>query len=416
MAEKASKESKDTKETKTEEKDKAADDKKETIMSTTPSVPPRPVLKVAPVHTPEEIYRFIDLGLGRGLDGTDPTPWLNKGSFQVRNVTFENILGTEEGGALRSYEREISSVHTQQTKIKSSLLVPESPLTIGADAELSRSVSTTRRAVGRKVINRTISFRDNFYDLPVNNTIFGIDPSVQNQFTFEERQNQFTFEERLAQWILDHLQHDESHPKLESHISLEAISGSEKPLEELAHILKHGSRADFKLIAKYCDAFVNNFRITHYVNAIELGAAEYRILTEEEYQTALGVAGSFGIDKLASVVTRQDFSIKKKKHASDLKQIGRIGENGTVDRGSYGEAVVGVKIKPITTLVKMKFLNVALEKALLKFVDSQSDNSGKTLSLIINLLYMIKDIRLILIIYDNSNINKFIIIFITSTL
>ena len=382
MAEKASKESKDTKETKTEEKDKAADDKKETITSTTPGVPPRPVLKVAPVHTPEEIYRFIDLGLGRGLDGTDPTPWLNKSSFQVRNVTFENILGTEEGGALRSYEREISSVHTQQTKIKSSLLVPESPLTIGADAELSRSVSTTRRAVGRKVINRTISFRDNFYDLPVNDTIFGIDSSVQNQFTFEER---------LARWILDHLQDDESHPKLESHISLEAISGSEQPLEELAHILKHGSRNDFKLIAKYCDAFVNNFRITHYVNAIELGAAEYRILTEEEYQTALGVAGSFGIDKLASVVTRQDFSVKKKKHASDLKQIGRIGENGTVDRGSYGEAVVGVKIKPITTLVKMKFLNVALDKALRKFVDSQSDNSGKTLSLIINLLYIIKE-------------------------
>ena len=90
----------------------------------------------------------------------------HKSSFQVRRITYENILGTEEGGAVQSYEREISSVQTQQTKIKTSILVPKSPLTIGTDAELSRSVHASRRAIGRKVINRTISFRDNFDDLP----------------------------------------------------------------------------------------------------------------------------------------------------------------------------------------------------------------------------------------------------------
>uniref|UniRef100_A0A1X7V893 Uncharacterized protein n=1 Tax=Amphimedon queenslandica TaxID=400682 RepID=A0A1X7V893_AMPQE len=111
----------------------------EEIQKTSPDQTPKHFRsKVLPVISQEEIYRYFDLGLGRGLDGTDPTPWLNKTSFQARNITYDNILGTEEGGAVQSYEREIVSVQTLQSKIKTSIVIPKSPMTIGADAELSR--------------------------------------------------------------------------------------------------------------------------------------------------------------------------------------------------------------------------------------------------------------------------------------
>lgn len=358
-------------------------DKQEKAVAAAPDVEySEKIMKVPPVHSSDEIYRYVDLGLGRGLDGTDPTPWLNKSSFQVRRITYENILGTEEGGAVQSYEREISSVQTQQTKIKTSILVPKSPLTIGTDAELSRSVHASRRAIGRKVINRTISFRDNFDDLPFGDAAL---PVVQDDGSRDGNyQNLWTFEQRLAQWIMDKLRHEwseagktgalddgETKPTLES-------SGVVKcPLKDLLHVIERNDREDLRLIKEACKEFVSHFRITHYVSAIELGAAEYRVFTEDEYQTAISVAGSFGIDKLASTVTRQEFSFKRKRKASDLKKIGIIGKDDRVVRGSYGEAVVNVSINSIATLVRTKYLHDQMDKALVKFVELQSDRSGK---------------------------------------
>ena len=68
-------------------------------------VKPKPAQAVL---TEKEMGRMIDLGLGRGIDATNEKPWVNKSSFQVRRVSFDNVIGTEEGGALQSYEREIS--------------------------------------------------------------------------------------------------------------------------------------------------------------------------------------------------------------------------------------------------------------------------------------------------------------------
>ncbi len=64
--------------------------------------------RVCPVLTKKEMGRMIEMGLGRGVDATDASPWVSKSSFQVRRVTFDSVIGTEEGGALQSYEREIS--------------------------------------------------------------------------------------------------------------------------------------------------------------------------------------------------------------------------------------------------------------------------------------------------------------------
>ena len=49
------------------------------------------------VITEQEVDSFQDRGLGRGVDATNHTPWLNKRALQIRKVVFEDIIGTEEG-------------------------------------------------------------------------------------------------------------------------------------------------------------------------------------------------------------------------------------------------------------------------------------------------------------------------------
>ena len=340
--------------------------------------------KVLPVICQEEIYRYVDLGLGRGLDGTDPTPWLNKTSFQARKVTFDNIMGTEEGGAVQSYEREIASVQTLQSKIKTSIVVPKSPMTIGADAELSRTVNSSRRAVGRQVINRTVSFKDDFVDAPRSD-----DAISEHTGGSSDMQNHWTFEQRLAHWIIQKLRSTWQEPISNVSTSItpakclqplvlptETMTGK-CPLADLLYVIDQRRKPDLQVIIKGCEEFLDYFRVTHYVSAIELGAAEYRVLTEDEYQISVSIAGSFGIEKLASIVTQQSFAGKKKNKASELKKIGMFTSDDKVERGSYSEAVVNVAIKSILTLVKTDFLHEAMSTALLKFVDSQSDRSSE---------------------------------------
>ena len=199
-----------------DEKKKVEEKKKPAVKKSTPAAPPPPK-KAEPVFTREDIFRFVDLGLGRGIDATNATPWLNKSSFQVRRVHESNIIGTEEGGALQSYEREVTSVHTQQTSMKNSIVVPQSPITLGTDAEQSRSVSTSRRAIGRRVINRTVAFRDDFVDFPLSGakSFSTAQEETASEIHVHKKQGEtdvsdaqqsiLTFEERLAQWLVQRI-------------------------------------------------------------------------------------------------------------------------------------------------------------------------------------------------------------------
>ena len=63
------------------------------------------------------IMRFMELGLGRGVDVTDPTPWRHKAIYQVRTVTGKNTVETEEGGGERRFRREVRSASETHGKI-----------------------------------------------------------------------------------------------------------------------------------------------------------------------------------------------------------------------------------------------------------------------------------------------------------
>ena len=355
--------------------------------------------KARPVITEDEVPRMIDLGLGRGVDATLASPWSTKSSFQVRAVTKDNIIGTEEGGALQAYEREISSVTTQQSTLKSSISVPQSPISISLEGEYNRSASSTRKAVGKQVINRTISFRADFDDIPqaavhdegksinlkeVDDTDTGsatgnLYAGLRGESTMT-LQAGFTFEQRLAEWILERIlqrwekeslkvSEDDPQPKKPN------IAGVD-PVADIADYLKTASSEEKKSVFNDCSSFVRHFRITHYVSAIELGAAQYKVMSENEYFKKVSTSGTFGLEAVAKFVSSESYSKKTTFKASDTRQIGKI-VNDKVERGSYDEAVVGIKIQPIHTLVKLRYLHLALRRALLDYVDEQGDTTCK---------------------------------------
>jgi len=380
----------DTKSTKTTAKGKTTS---KTTTTTSKSMPK----KAEAVLAAEEIGRMVDLGLGRGIDATSPSPWQMKSSFQVRNCTSSNTIGTEEGGSLQSYEREVSSVHTQQTNLKASVAFPQAPVNIGIDAEQSRSFSTTRKAVGKKVINRTISFRADFHDLPQTHTD---DPNKAKLASAEnlgeavysdqeqerssaDSQNDLTFEERLSRWIIERIVQRESLKKLQLEDEGKPAPPSklhlkgESPVSDLASFLQSSSKDERREIVTDCSDFVHHFRITHYVNAIELGAAQYRVLSETEYYDRVGITGKLGIEAMANFVLSETVSRRRTQKASDVRQIGIIGSDGRVPRGSYDEAVVGIQIQPIHSLLRLRYLQLAMRKALLEYIKVQGDTSGK---------------------------------------
>ena len=256
--------------------------------------------------------------------------------------------------------------------MKSSVTVPQSPVSIGVDSEMSRSSSSSRRAVGKKVVNRTISYREDMHDLPVMNDL----PELARLVSLSLRKGDKgetitpTFEERLAKWICTRLQKAESTETMPD-------DANASDLERLSNIVQKGSPEDRAKVINACREFVYHFRITHYVSAIELGAAEYRVMSTQQYQIQVAVTGKTGVDMVAEGSVTTTATSKRSQKSSSTRKIGTMNTDGTVTRRTYGEAVVGVKSQPISRLVRMRFLQLALQLALVEYMEDQTDNEGK---------------------------------------
>ena len=343
-----------------------------------------------------EISRFVDLGLGRGVDATKPSPWLSKSSFQVREVNFENIIGTEEGGLVNDFETVVESVQQLQTNMSAS--VPASQqVSVGVDAELSRSYSKTKRSVGTKVLTRTISFRADFDNICILRKKLkrGKGSSYREQkhvppqraLTLPEGElakaemeaalqshgddlHKLTFEERLSKWILEHL----TSSQLEELAKLEEkgdLAEEANPIDKMVALTesKIVTRKDLRPL---CHSFAMATCITHYVCAIELGASKYKVISEEEVQTQIKTTGKVGVNSAASVSLSQQGKSSKKNREKQMMKIGVIRECGKVERGTCEEAVVGVKFQPLSSVVvRCTILKKALEAALQRYIDSQ---------------------------------------------
>ena len=337
----------------------------------------------------KDIDIFVDLGLGRGVDGTNPTPWLNKSSFQVREVTFKNIIGTEEGDLYQGFVNEVESTQHLQTNLSAS--VPVSHLvSLGIDSELSRSYSVNQKSVGKKVITRTISFRADFDDIVNSGQTAtdgaageeedeedeGDDEEEKGEANKEERRK--TFETRLTDWILQQKKEEDEfgHQKNEKEDENEANSlVASKLKDKKKDIFANWKEKD---LLEHCYRFVNTFSITHYVYTLELGASHYRVMSEEDYRTKISSKANLGVGKMADIAIGSEGRFGTRKFSSKATKVGHMVKTDdlrdTVKRGETDEAVVGVKLQPISSLVvESAKLRRALQDALQRFINDKQN-------------------------------------------
>lgn len=309
--------------------------------------------------------RMEDLGLGRGVDATKPHPWQSKSSIQVRTINkdCENIIGTEEGGQREYYEEEVNSVLTQQLKTSLTIQEPSNSLTIGVEAEKSRSFTDTRKAVGEKVMTRTVSFRTNI----------------------DENE---TLEKELSKFILDRLQTRqkwEKGRKQSTTLDEEGVENNHlEHLRKLIHKLNMQSD-DLQLILWFCYDFIEHLGVTHYVHTIKLGAARYRVLTTEEYYSKLegSVKTGFEVNKVAKAELKSSAGhTKRDTHTlTKLSEIGRIKDDHTVEMKSPDEAVLEVELKPLHSLIQTRALQLAVKWALERYIKRRESRRGKHVKL-----------------------------------
>ena len=337
--------------------------------------------------------RYELLGLGRGVDITKETPWLEKTAFQVRRVDEKDIVETDEGGLLRGYDELVSNNTTIHYEVRAGIKAPHTPLSIGLDTEYSRNYFSSRHVVGTRVKNRTISFCVDFDDVPklgIKNVKEAKEDILEAKTQFDEESSDYneseeesdtspsptqspiqkatghgffnseSFEKRLCEWLVESLKY--------RGISLK----ENQTLRD--RIYEDCKSADEDILGIENDIFhfLNHFGVTHYISSIELGGLEYRVITEREHEKNVTVGGEGSITHSYGGMessARQTLKLKRKMKLSERKRIGKI-ENDQVFNDD--EEVIGYKIHPISSLVKDPYLQQALRAGIEKYAEMKS--------------------------------------------
>ncbi len=322
------------------------------------------------VISEDEMEHFYNLGLGRGVDATIPFPWKNKRSFQVRSVKFEDIMGTEECGAYQNYTSTVASSTESKVNLKASLSLLHTPVSLGLDSEVSRSSCHTRKTVGTRVINRTVSFRkEGGENIPLR---------VLSDESIPLKNNE-TFEEFVSEWILKRIKKREKFGIL-SMQSQDATTVGEKgtePIQELHDYTSKASKEERKIILGDCDNFIRFFGITHYVSSITLGAMEYQVLTEEDYDNLVSMGANISAMSMATVGGKVSSKRSQSKKTNLTHQIGKIRDQRAA-RGTYDEAVIEIKIQSILPLIQENYLlQLAFHKVIEDYIEDSINDSSK---------------------------------------
>ena len=328
----------------------------------------------------EDVGYFVDLGLGRGVNATDEKPWLNRRTFQVRHVTKSNIIGTEEGDLLKGFVNEVESTQLLQANLRAS--VPASEVVkIGIDSELSRKISESQKSVGEKIITRTISFAANVDDDDCDD----VTESQSESKKGHEESSTHSFESLLVRWIDKKKQEADKYD--DDGMSYEIFyPGYEQEKDDTL---------TEKEIVDYCSEFISEYSITHYVHSLELGASYYFTVSEKKFETKVkSKISATGQGAGAAITTEGGLNKKKLQQevtvigrmtplSKDMKEVagGSASQDWTVVRGTTDEAVVGVKLKPISSLVQKNLkLREVLQHAVQKYIDDHQKVKCKFLS------------------------------------
>ena len=386
--------------------------------------------------TEDDCRKFARWGLGRGINITKKTPWVEKTAFQVRHVKPEDLIETDDGELLKAYSEEVRSRTTVKSEVQAGIKPTNVPVCVRMDVEHTRSTLSSKYVVGTKIKKRTISFRMDFADVPqslVKNVEDAIKeaeerPSLKkigkaatwskSMANFDDKQNDkrprlhaaqsavqlvrvpeepaaaatdgmvepyipslesiagrplsrsepvfdevltmpegSTFEERLGFWIKNCLKRQGYH------------CPSSENFQDMIHSphLESISRPMVQVIKSFLDHFVREFGVTHYVSAIELGALEYKELTSKEFYNRAKLSSKASLTAAtyggAEASTSHTFTKSKKSEKSERKKIGVMSKEKVAE-----EAVIGCAFIPISALIKMPFLQLALKSSVDKYV------------------------------------------------
>lgn len=374
--------------------------------------------------------RCIKWGLGRGVDITKETPWLEKSSFQVRAVCIQDLVETDEGGLLKGYSDLVNSTTTIRSQVQAGVKAPDVPISIGVDLEYSRTDCSSKHVVGLKVKNRTLSFRLDFKDLQkswvtdleeakkeikslkreytkkknvnskpaaedetdrpgTTSESIADDPSQKTTDTYldpsskadgpslitDTKPEDDPFEQRLWKWLMECREHHRVHFTSLSKKKSQSINSQLR-----ANVTKGDDRT-FQLIdsddlQRDICSFVRHLGVTHYVSAIELGGSQFSILTEKEYRKKILASGRSSLNAQLyggiEASSKQSRFRKSKSRHTERKMIGKITmEDGREVVKKENEAVIGCQIRPISNLVGNPFLRLAVIKAIKEYTETK---------------------------------------------
>lgn len=294
------------------------------------------------------------------------------------------------------------SSQSLQMKIQTQLAIPvttgtppSSPkVQIGVDCDYGRTISTGRRVIGRRVVNRCISFREDLQDLPFS---FQFCTSCEpSRVKPKSGRSPLTFEDALSEWVLERIAHCGAKGRqeegacgspwrvseeLKKKMSKQALSPSQAFAEWFRQFEKWQNLE--QCICSLCLQFVQFFHVTHYVSAIKLGATEYAVMTESAYLAETKVTGKFGFEELVTWHVTASKSSHKSDEVSNVRRIGTI-EKETGPGGKEHmhvplskEAVIRVEIKPAYHLVRHDCLGNVLKDAIAQYTAAQRDPRSK---------------------------------------
>ncbi len=338
-----------------------------------------PADKLIPVIEEREIEHFRELGLGRGMNSTDPYMWKNKIPLQVRNIAqdLSNVIGTDETGIQHSYEKTVSSLQSQQSKIKLALFIPSSTVKISLDAHYSQSTNSTVTIKGDKVRTRTVSFQSDFDDLP---NEFKAEATTATTPIEKDR----TFENNMATWILGYLQTKQKSNSLPSEPHLDKLEG-DTAIDKLIYLGKQIDNYDSeqaKAILLACQMFVFGVGITHYVSSIALGAIKYSAEANTTFKIGEGFGNSVEAASMVTVTEHVDTAQETKIVTKKEQLIGRFdAKTGAVRRDTTDEAVIGFQMQPISKLLRTPLLQLAMRAAIEIYIQQGQDNTSKERSI-----------------------------------
>ena len=272
------------------------------------------VAKVSPQKA-ELIKHVVELGLGRGIDATSRTPWTSKSTFQVRRVQ-PSVVETKELGTVGCYDHAIQGIQQMDQQFQASLSPPEAPISIYVEDESNRTTNSTRRVVGRRVINSTVGFQTDFEEkcsdgdaLKFTRDSFLV-PRDPSEVVFNTQNSSQTFEERVSQWILHRIAHRYALVGQKFDFFRAEGGSSVDRLAKLIHSKVVPKTEDY--VKAGCKELIQGLRITHYVSSMKLGAVEYRVISEGEYNKKLAKGGAFGLDALVESFVKTPKNQSKK--------------------------------------------------------------------------------------------------------